>query len=40
MTFQSNLLSLDTSGKIITALDIHGGLTKSSMNHMPGRKWK
>ena len=23
-----------------TALDIDGGLTKSVMNHMPGRKWK
>ncbi len=23
-----------------TAIDIDGGITKSVMNHMPGRKWK
>ena len=23
-----------------TALDIDGGITKSVMNHMPGRKWR
>ena len=34
------LFSEDADYITATALDIDGGITKSVMNHMPGRKWK